>query len=311
MVENILENFPEAVYDLDSSMENIVLLSVEHDKQRHVYELLVNNKKKVIPDSLFWEVDQEGNTALHLTAKEANSNTWPVPGPAFQMNWEIKWFEDVQRSMPEWYPFPCNKAGETPREVFTKSHKFLVKQGQEWLTSISVQACPIATGLLVAVAFSTSSSSNDRFNFKDPKLQGLERPSAVSYSLLIPAGAFFFSVLVVFCFLLIIGSAYSESSFCTGNKLMVFLLGLAAFYLSVVNTLESFTLGRFLLAINELDTSNYLPGYISFGAGYYIIVLMIPMPFYLHLAWAIFRGPHTMNLVILGFFSTKSYVIRA
>ncbi|XP_035548942.1 uncharacterized protein LOC109022261 isoform X3 [Juglans regia] len=223
MVEKILENFPEAVYDLDPSMKNIVLLSVEH-KQCDVYELLLNKKKKkVIPDSVFWEVDKEGNTALHLAAKVANSNTWPVPGAAFQMNWEIKWFEHVQRSMPEWYPFLCNKAGETPREVFTKSHEGLVKQGQKWLTSISEQACPIATGLFVAVAFSTS--SNDGFNFKDPKLQGVVRPSAFSYSLLVPAASFFFSVVAVFCFLLMICSSYSESSFRTGNRLMVFLLG--------------------------------------------------------------------------------------
>ncbi|XP_035549331.1 uncharacterized protein LOC109001600 [Juglans regia] len=304
MVEKILENFPEAVYDLDPSMKNIVLLSVEH-KQCHVYELLLNKKKKkVIPDSVFWEVDKEGNTALHLAAKVANSNTWPVPGAAFEMNWEIKWFEHVQRSMPEWYPFLCNKAGETPREVFTESHEDLVKQGQKWLTSISEQACPIATGLFVAVAFSTS--SNDGFNFKDPKLQGVVRPSAFSYSLLVPAASFFFSVVAVFCFLLMICSSYSESSFRTGNRLRVFLLGLTAFYLSFISILESFSLGHFLTAIKELDTTDYLPSYMTLVVGYYTLALIVPMPFYLHMAWAFFRGPHTMNLVIPGFFPTKN-----
>jgi ankyrin repeat protein len=92
LVEKTLESYPVAMYDLDQDKENIVLLAVEH-KQPRVYELLLSLKKKnVIKESIFFEVDSEGNSALHLAAKKANF-IWPVPGAASQMQWEIKWFE--------------------------------------------------------------------------------------------------------------------------------------------------------------------------------------------------------------------------
>ena len=92
MVEKTLESYPVAMYDMDQDMKNIVLLAVEH-KQPCVYELLLSLKKKnVIKDSIFSEVDSDGNTALHLAAQKGGFN-WPVPGAASQMQWEIKWYE--------------------------------------------------------------------------------------------------------------------------------------------------------------------------------------------------------------------------
>ncbi len=86
------QSYPVALYDVDQDRKNIVLLTVEH-KQPHVYEVLLNLKKKdVIKDIVYSEVDCNGDSALHLAAKKANFN-WPVPGPASQMQWEIKWYE--------------------------------------------------------------------------------------------------------------------------------------------------------------------------------------------------------------------------
>ncbi|GMY16793.1 isoform 4 of serine/threonine-protein phosphatase 6 regulatory ankyrin repeat subunit a [Fagus crenata] len=83
------QSYPVALYDVDQDRKNIVLLIVEH-KQPHVYEVLLNLKKKdVIKDIVYSEVDCNGDSALHLAAKKANFN-WPIPGPASQMQWEIK-----------------------------------------------------------------------------------------------------------------------------------------------------------------------------------------------------------------------------
>ena len=99
LVEKILYNYPVAMYDRDQDKKNIVLLAVEH-KQPRVYELLLSLKKeKIIKDSIFCEVDSEGNNALHLAAKKANF-TWPVPGAASQMQWEIKWFQVRAQKQP-------------------------------------------------------------------------------------------------------------------------------------------------------------------------------------------------------------------
>ena len=92
MVDEALKRDPVAMYDMDEKKKNIVLLSVEH-KQPHVYELLLSlEKKNIIKKSIFYEVDDEGNSALHLAAMKAEFD-WPVPGAASQMQWEIRWYE--------------------------------------------------------------------------------------------------------------------------------------------------------------------------------------------------------------------------
>ena len=92
MVEKILERYPVAMYDKNEKKKNIVLLAVEH-KQPRVFELLLSLKKKsTIKDGIFCEVDNNGNSALHLAANKADF-IWPVPGAASQMQWDIKWYE--------------------------------------------------------------------------------------------------------------------------------------------------------------------------------------------------------------------------
>ncbi|GMY16811.1 isoform 4 of serine/threonine-protein phosphatase 6 regulatory ankyrin repeat subunit a [Fagus crenata] len=154
MVETAFQSYPMALYDVDQDRKNIVLLTVEH-KQPHVYELLLDLKKKdLIKDTVFCEVDHNGDSALHLAAKKANFN-WPGPGAASQMQWEIKWYEYIKNSpMGKRLLFVRNKNGQTPDEVFTESHADLVKQGEEWLIKTS-QACSVVAGLFVTVAFST------------------------------------------------------------------------------------------------------------------------------------------------------------
>ena len=92
MVEKAFEISPMALCDVDQDRKNIVLLTVEH-KQPRVYEVLLKLKKdNTIKDTVFYEVDRNGNSVLHLAAKKADFN-WPVPGAASQMQWEIKWYE--------------------------------------------------------------------------------------------------------------------------------------------------------------------------------------------------------------------------
>ena len=86
MVKEALKRDPVAMYDVDEKKKNIVLLSVEH-KQPHVYELLLSLKKDNIikkKKSIFYEVDDEGNSALHLAAMKAEYD-WPVPRAASRM----------------------------------------------------------------------------------------------------------------------------------------------------------------------------------------------------------------------------------
>lgn len=90
MVEKILDKFPVAIQDVDSDNKNVVLLAVEN-RQPHIYSLL--QKRKILKESLLRQLDNQGNSALHLAATCGQYRPWLIPGAALQMQWEIKWYK--------------------------------------------------------------------------------------------------------------------------------------------------------------------------------------------------------------------------
>lgn len=90
MVESILNFHPKAIHDIDSEKKNLVLLAVE-SRHPHVFQLLL--KKKILKDTVFGVVDNNGNSALHLAAMFRGDHPWPIPGAALQMQWEVKWYQ--------------------------------------------------------------------------------------------------------------------------------------------------------------------------------------------------------------------------
>ena len=96
MVESILNFHPKAIHDIDSEKKNLVLLAVEN-RHPHVFQLLL--KKKILKDTVFGAVDNNGNSALHLAAMFTDNKPWLTPGASLQMQWEVKWFEVRTRDM--------------------------------------------------------------------------------------------------------------------------------------------------------------------------------------------------------------------
>ena len=89
MVEKILKTFPVAIQDLDANGKNALLLTVEN-RQIKVFDLLMTMK---LPEFVLYQIDNEGNSAMHLAAKFQDHQPWRIPGTALQMQWELKWFK--------------------------------------------------------------------------------------------------------------------------------------------------------------------------------------------------------------------------
>lgn len=90
MVEEIIEQFPVAINDMNTDKKNIVLLAVEN-RQSHIYKFLQG--QKIMKETIFRKTDKDGNSALHLAAMMGSHRPWLIPGSALQMQWEIKWYE--------------------------------------------------------------------------------------------------------------------------------------------------------------------------------------------------------------------------
>ncbi|XP_075516479.1 uncharacterized protein LOC142551235 isoform X2 [Primulina tabacum] len=161
MVEKILTTCPVAIHDLDSNGKNVLLLAAEN-RQTTVFNLLLKMKPT---EDMFHQVDNRGNSILHLAAMMGQSPPWRIPGAALQMQWEIKWYKYVKHSIPPHYLAHHNIDGDTPRQVFTEKHKDLVKEGNNWLIKTS-ESCSFVAALIATVAFATSATVPGGLNDK-------------------------------------------------------------------------------------------------------------------------------------------------
>ncbi|KAI7982646.1 Ankyrin repeat-containing protein ITN1 [Camellia lanceoleosa] len=281
IVEKVLEQFPVAIHDTNSDEKNIVLLAVEN-RQANVYKFLL--ERNVLKDSIFGKVDKDGNSAVHLAAKIGEYRPWFIPGAALQMQWEIKWYEFVKYSMPLRFFVHYNKADETAKDIFTKSHKDLVKQGGEWLTTTS-NSCSVGAALIATVAFATTSTVPGG-NSTEGK-PTLEKQPAFNVFAIASLVALCLSVTALVMFLAIVTSRIQERDFRTSlpGKLLV---GLTSLFVSITAMLVSFCAGHFLVLKDELKFVA-IPVYavtclpVTFFA-------IAQFPLYFDLIWAMFKN---------------------
>ncbi|KAK3009171.1 hypothetical protein RJ639_014006, partial [Escallonia herrerae] len=278
MVRKILDDIPVAIHDMNVDKKNMVLLAVEH-RQPHVYEFLL--KRTVMKDTVFRKVDKDGNSALHLAAMLGKNRPWRIPGAALQMQWELKWYEFVKESMPLHFFARYNKTGQTPHNIFTDTHKDLLKDGSEWLTN-TAESCSVVAALIATVAFATSSTVPGGVK-QDSGTPILENQAAFNIFALSSLVALCFSVTSLVMFLAILTSRYQEKDFSKDlpNKLLT---GLTSLFVSISAMLVSFCAGHFFVLKDKLKYAAF-PVYaitclpVTFFA-------MAQFPLYFDLMWA-------------------------
>ncbi|KAJ4723007.1 putative Ankyrin repeat-containing protein [Melia azedarach] len=282
MVGKILDTFPMAIQDEDCDKKNIILLAVKN-RQTHVYELLL--KRKTGMDSAFRQLDNQGNSALHLAAKfEDFRPSSLIPGAALQMQWETKWYKFVHESMPPDFFDQYNNQGKTPKEIFTETHKHLVKEGSKWLAKTS-EACSLIAALIATVAFATSATvpGGPDQDTGDPIF---EREPAFRVFAISSLVALCFSVTALIICLAILTSRYQEEDFAMDLPRKV-LVGLTSLFISVVSIMISFCSGHYLVVRDELRSAAF-PIYAATCLPATLFVLA-QVPLYFDLILAVFR----------------------
>ncbi|KAK4591925.1 hypothetical protein RGQ29_016410 [Quercus rubra] len=263
MVEEILKKFPMAIHDT-SENKNMILWVVEH-RQPRVYELLL--KSDLRRDSMFQTKDTYGNSALHLAAMLREHKHWIIPGAALQMQWEIKWYEFVKNNVPQYLLYETNDKDMTPADIFTDTHKDLVKDGGEWLNKTS-ESCSVVAALIATVAFAASTTfpGGVRENNGTPIL---EKHAAFDIFAISSLVALCVSVTALFLFLAILTSRYQEKDFRSSLPKKL-LFGLTSLFLSIAAMLVSFCAGHFFVLKDKLK-DKALPVY---------VVTCLPITFY-------------------------------
>ncbi|XP_071938232.1 uncharacterized protein [Coffea arabica] len=280
MVEKILKTFPVAIQDLDANGKNALLLAVEN-RQIKVFDLLMTMK---LPEFVLYQVDKEGNSAMHLAAKFHEHQPWRIPGAALQMQWEIKWLKHVKHSMPPQCFIQYNKKGETAGKIFMKTHEKLVKDGSKWMIKTS-ESCSLVAALIATVAFATSSTIPGGPDQKSGH-PVLEKQPAFNVFSVASLVALCFSVTALVFFLAILTSRCQQKDFKKSLPWKL-LFGLSSLFTSISAVLVSFCAGHFFMLSDQIHSAA-LPLYavaclpITFFA-------FAQLPLYFDLLWSIIR----------------------
>ncbi|KAF7137682.1 hypothetical protein RHSIM_Rhsim07G0242500 [Rhododendron simsii] len=234
IVEEILRLHPYAV-----SLEN-------HEKQLIFQQAIVYRQEKVFniiyqlkecSASVLSKWDTKGNNALHLAGYVAPPQLlYRRAGAALQMQRELQWFKEVEALVLSKTKEERNKEGKTPAQVFSDTHKELVKEGEEWMKD-NASSCTIIASLIATVVFAAAiqvpggNNENGRPIFNQ---EGAFVIFGISNAL-----ALFSSISSVIMFLSILTSPCAEKDFLFSlpHKLII---GLITLFLSILFTMAAF-----------------------------------------------------------------------
>ncbi|KAK6122740.1 hypothetical protein DH2020_043520 [Rehmannia glutinosa] len=258
--------------------------------------------KMKLPEYLFHQVDDQGNSILHLAAMLRDYQPWRIPVLPCRCNGKLSGTSDcnsesnqitknvfiqmqhVKHSIPPLCFAHNNKEGHTPRQIFTKTHKSLVKEGTDWLIKTS-ESCSLIAALIATVAFATSATVpgglNDRTGY--PNMQNHTAFDLFSISSLI---ALCLSVTALVFFLAIITSRCEEHDFKT-NLPRKLLMGLTSLFASIAAMLVSFCAGHTFILRDKLRLAA-VPIY-AIACVPVTFFAVAQLPLYFDLLWAACR----------------------
>ncbi|KAH6785399.1 hypothetical protein C2S51_037854, partial [Perilla frutescens var. frutescens] len=146
----LTRTYPQLIWDTDSNGHTIFHIGVAY-RQRHVFNLIHQVEAMIHTRTI--SQDQDGNNILHLAAKLSPGpfDRIGLP-PATLMQRELTWFQVTKKVVPAFCQHMRNKDGLTPRELFSKEHKRLLRDRNIWMMNSTDSYMLIAT-ILFSVLF--------------------------------------------------------------------------------------------------------------------------------------------------------------
>lgn len=228
----------------------IPTLSLYYDMNgRHFFMIAIQYRQEKVFNLFYgicetWKVDfvthkDDGfNTMLHLAGELApDFQLSQVSGAALQMQRELQWYKEVERIVPTCYKEAKNKFGLTPREVFTMSHKDLLKEGERWMKDTASSFIIVGTlivTIMFAVAFTVPGGNDQTTGFPI-----FLHEKSFKIFLISDAISFFAASTSILMFLGILTSRYAEDDFLVflPTKLMI---GISMLLVSTATMMVSF-----------------------------------------------------------------------
>ncbi|KAI3683934.1 hypothetical protein L1987_84449 [Smallanthus sonchifolius] len=243
----LIRQYPDLIWKVNDNNQSIFHIAVSH-RHESIYNLLqeIGSMKDLITPLK----DPEGNYMLHLVGKNAEKNRLhDVSGDAFQMQWELLWFKEVEAMVPFSYRERRNAAGKTPRELFTENHKELVSRGEKWMKGTANQ-CMVVAALIATIVFGVAFAIPGGYDQNSGFPMFIRKKIFIAF-VISDAISLIFSSASILMFLSILTSRYDEQDFFESlpQSLMI---GLATLFLSIMTMMVSFSLSFFVLYHSKL-----------------------------------------------------------
>ncbi|CAH1437141.1 unnamed protein product [Lactuca virosa] len=205
----LIRLYPDIIWKVNDDNQSIFHTAVKH-RHEGIYNLLyeIGSMKDLITPLK----DKNDNIMLHLVGKTAKKRRLEdVSGVAFQMQRELLWFKEVEEMIPPSYRERRNKDGLTPHELFTKEHKDLVKQGEDWMKDTASQ-CMVVAALIATIVFAAAFTVPGGYNQDDGIPIFFENVAFIIF-VVADAISLFSSSASILMFLSILTSRYAERDF--------------------------------------------------------------------------------------------------
>ncbi|KAI9197815.1 hypothetical protein LWI28_004997 [Acer negundo] len=245
LVKEIVKMHPQAVEHISHNKQNILHVAASY-RQREVFELV--KKMQITTSRLILGIDTESYTVLHHVADTRNYTGGTRPGPAYNLQAELEWFQRVEEIMPSYFTQHHDKNNKTAKELFKEKHAIQLKEAQQWIKETS-QSCSgvavLVATVVFAAAFTVPGGNNDENGL--PIL--LHTPFFMFFTVM-DVVSLSCSLTAVVMFLSIITSPFELDNF----RILLprrLTLGFALLFMSVATTMLAFTSTIFLIIRSE------------------------------------------------------------
>ncbi|XP_068304351.1 ankyrin repeat-containing protein ITN1-like [Pyrus communis] len=243
-ITHICKANPDLLWATNDEDRNIFHFAIEC-RQEKIYNLLhgISAKEQVMRC-----VDSKNNNKLHMAghlSPSAQAQLNRIPGAALQMQRELQWYKVLSYEVEtivhprflEWRNHYDDDEFLTPRELFTKSHSGLLKEGEKWMketaTSYTVVGALIITIMFAAIITIPGGNKDTGFPaFIDEKLFMLFMIS--------DAISLFSSTTATLTFLGILTSRYAEDDFLKSLPTQM-IIGLATLFFAIATMMIAFS----------------------------------------------------------------------
>ncbi|KAJ0464153.1 putative ankyrin repeat-containing domain, PGG domain, ankyrin repeat-containing domain superfamily [Helianthus annuus] len=243
----LIRRYPDLICKVNDNNMSIFHIAVKY-RHEGIHNLL--NQIGSMKDFITTRIDGDGNNMLHLagmsTTKERLAD---VSGAALQMQRELLWFKEVSEAVPFYYKEQKNNKGLTPRELFSKEHEELIKEGEKWLKDTASHCMVVAT-LIATMVFAAAFTIPGGYNQTDGIPVFYRKPIFIAF-VVSDAMSLFLSSTSILTFLSILTSRFAERDFVKTLPIKL-MLGISTLFLSITAMMISFSVSFFILYNKEM-----------------------------------------------------------